>query len=91
MENKIIKAKLNDVNGNGNACMYIEDDNMDVNIPNSYVLANKPHSGKMSKTRQFITGNPNVGRGSNGFASVITLASIVAIAGAIIAFFSLRY
>lgn len=91
MENKIIKAKLNDINGKGNANMFIEDDNMGVNIPNSYVLANKPYSGKTSKARQFITGNPNVGRGSNGFASVITLAAIIATLGAIIAFFTLRY
>ena len=91
MENNVINAKLNDVNGKGNAHMYIESDGAELNMPESYVLANKPNSGKSSKVKEFVTGNPNVGKGSAGFASVITLASIIAITGAIIAFITLRY
>ena len=91
MENKVMNAKLSDANGNGNAHMYIESDGADLNMPNSYVLANKPNSGKSSKVKNFVTGNPNVGKGSAGFASVITLAGIIAIAGAIVAFLTLRY
>ena len=91
MENKVMNAKLNDANGNGDAHMYIESDGADLNMPDSYVLANKPRSGRSSKVKNFVTGNPNVGKGSAGFASVITLASIIAIAGAIIAFLTLRY
>ncbi len=91
MENKIISAKLNDENGNGNSQMYIEGDGVELNMPESYVLANKPKSGKNTKMKAFLTGNPNVGKGSAGFASVITLAGIITIAGAIIAFLTLRY
>ena len=86
-----MNAKLNDANGNGDAHMYIESDGADLNMPDSYVLANKPRSGRSSKVKNFVTGNPNVGKGSAGFASVITLASIIAIAGAIVAFLTLRY
>ena len=86
-----MNAKLSDANGNGDAHMYIESDGADLNMPDSYVLANKPRSGKSSKVKNFVTGNPNVGKGSAGFASVITLASIIAIAGAIVAFLTLRY
>ena len=86
-----MNAKLSDANGNGDAHMYIESDGADLNMPDSYVLANKPRSGKSSKVKSFVTGNPNVGRGSAGFASVITLAGIIAVAGAIVAFLTLRY
>ena len=91
MEKKVINAKLNDVNGKGNSNMFIEGNNAELNMPEKYVLANKPRSGKSSKLRDFVTGNPNVGRGSAGFVGVITLASIIAVAGAIIAFLTLRY
>ena len=91
MENRVISTKLKDENGNGNSEMYIEGNESELNMPESYVLANKPKSGKNTKMRAFLTGNPNVGRGSAGFASVITLAGIITIAGAIIAFLTLRY
>ena len=91
MEKKVIDARLNDANGKGNAHMYIESDERELNMPENYVLANKPNSGKSSKIKEFVTGNPNVGKGSAGFTSVITLASIIAIAGAIVAFLTLRY
>ena len=91
MEKKVMNAKLNDANGKGNAHMFIEGDDAELNMPENYVLANKPNSGKSSKMKEFITGNPNVGRGSAGFVGVITLASIIAIAGAVVAFLTLRY
>ena len=86
-----MNARLNDYNGKGNANMYIESDERCINMPESYVLANKPHSGKTSKIKDFISGNPNIGKGSSGFASVITLASVIAVAGAIVAFITLKY
>ncbi len=91
MEKKVMNAKLNDVNGKGNAHMFIEGSDAELNMPENFVLANKPNSGKSSKMKEFVTGNPNVGKGSAGFVGVITLASIFAIAGAIIAFLTLRY
>ena len=91
MEKRIINARLNDVNGKGNARMFIESDEETLNMPETYVLANKPHGHKSSKMKDFVTGNPNVGNGSAGFASVITLTSIITIAGAIIAFLAFRY
>lgn len=91
MEKKVMNAKLSDVNGKGNAHMFIESNGADLNMPENFVLANKPHSGKSSKMKEFVTGNPNVGKGSAGFIGVIALASIIAVAGAIIAFFTLRY
>ena len=86
-----MSAKLDDLNGKGNAHMFIESDGATLNMPESYVLVNRLNYGKSSKMKDFLTGNPNVGKGSAGFASVITLASIIAIAGAIIAFLALRY
>lgn len=91
MDDKIINTKLNDANGNGNARMCIESDGAELNMPEAYVLANKPKSRKKTRIKEFLTGNPNVGKGSAGFASVITLASIIAITGAIIALITLKY
>lgn len=91
MEKKVMNAKLSDVNGKGNARMFIESDSAELNMPDSCVLANKPHTGKSSKMKEFVTGNPNVGKGSAGFASVIAIAIAVAVAGAIIAFLALKY
>ena len=76
---------------NGNAKLFIQNDGEDLNMPESYVLANRPKAKSKSKVKDFVTGNPNVGRGSAGFVGVITLASIIAIAGAIIAFLTLKY
>ena len=83
---------LKDAN-NGDARVVIQNDGEELNMPESYVLANKPKSliKSKSKVKDFVTGNPNVGRGSAGFVGVITLASIIALAGAIIAFLTLRY
>jgi len=91
MEKKVISAKLNDVNGKGNSHMYIESNNDSLNMPKNYVLANKQHNGKSSKMKEFVTGNPNVGKGSAGFIGVITLAVIIAVVGAVIAFITLKY
>lgn len=81
---------LKDAN-KGNAKMFIKGDDTELNMPETYVLANKPKTLTKSKVKDFVTGNPDVGKGSAGFVGVITLASIIAIAGAIIAFLTLRY
>lgn len=54
---------------------------------NTYVIAN--HKAK-TKVRSLRSGS-NIGKGSNGFAGVATLAAIIALAGIIIAFFALKY
>lgn len=75
----------------GDSKVLIQNDGNELNMPESYVLANKPKTLTKSKVKDFVTGNPDVGKGSAGFVGVITLASIIAIAGAIIAFITLRY
>lgn len=61
---------------------------------NNYVIAN--HISKNSKSKARSTKGPsiardNIGIGSSGFAGVITLASIIAVAGVVIAYLTLRY
>ena len=89
MESKVLN--LNDENGKGNSKIFIESDGASLNIPTNFILANRPHCSKHSKMKDFVTGNPNVGKGSAGFSSVIILASIIAITGVIIAFLMLKY
>lgn len=73
---------------NGNFKMSIEGNEAPLNMPNNNVtLANRP-AGK-SRVKKMKPGN--IGPGSNGFAGVAVLASIIAIAGAIIAYFTLKY
>ena len=84
------ETRLRDAN-DGNARMIIRGDDAGLNMPESPVLANKPKTRGKSKVREFATGNPNVGKGSAGFVGVIALAIAIAVAGAIIAFISLKY
>lgn len=61
---------------------------------NSYVIANhiskdKPKTKKKVKTPGVMT--DNIGPGSSGFAGVATLAAIIAIAGIVVAYLTLRY
>ena len=58
---------------------------------NTYVIANhiSKNSNKKMKAPGSIT--KNIGPGSNGFACVATLAAIIAIAGVVIAYLTLRY
>ena len=86
-----MKVRLNDANGKGNAHMFIESDEKELNMPKKYILVNRPKCVKSSRIKDFVTGNPNVGKGSAGFVGVITLASIITVAGAIIAFLAFRY
>lgn len=60
-------------------------------VNNRYVIAN--HVSKNSNKRMKAPGiaTDNIGIGSSGFAGVITLAAIVAIAGVIIAYLTLGY
>ena len=78
---KFEPKKISDANGR--SVVNIESDGKPLEMPGNYTLANKP------KTR--VKGLPNIGRGSNGFTGVATLATIIAVAGAIIAFFVLKY
>ncbi len=52
----------------------------------NYTLANRPNSSANK-----IKGPSNIGPGSNGFAGVATLAAIIALAGVIIAYLTLRF
>lgn len=56
---------------------------------NNYVIAN--HVSKNSRKKAPGIARDNIGIGSAGFAGVITLASIIAVAGAVIAYLTLRY
>ena len=57
---------------------------------NKYVIAN--HVSKNSKKmRAPGIAKDNIGIGSSGFAGVITLASIIAIGGVIVAYLTLGY
>lgn len=61
---------------------------------NNYVIANhvskdKPKTKKKIKAPGVMT--DNIGPGSSGFAGVATLAAIIAIAGIVIAYLTLRY
>lgn len=62
---------------------------------NSYVIANHASKGK-AKTKTKSLKAPgamtqNIGPGSSGFAGVATLAAIIAIAGIVVAYLTLRY
>ena len=78
---------------NGDSRVFIQNDGTDLNMPETYVLANEPRAKApaKSKVRDFVTGNPNVGKGSSGFVGVITLAIIVTVIGVIVAFLTLKY
>ena len=61
---------------------------------NNYVIANhisKKSKGKTKSTKTPGIARDNIGIGSSGFAGVITLASIIAVAGVVIAYLTLRY
>ena len=78
---KFDPKKISDANGI--STVNIESDDKPLDMPGNYTLANKP--------KKKVKGLPNIGKGSNGFAGVTTLATIIAVAGAIIAFFVLKY
>lgn len=84
---------------NGTSKMTIEGDSAPLGGDfenNNYVIANHPASKEKNKTRTKSLKTPgivtqNIGPGSSGFAGVATLASIIAIAGIIVAYLTLRY
>lgn len=80
-EKKDDAVKFSDANGK--STMRIESDGAPLNMPENVILANKP------KTR--VKTPTNIGKGSNGFAGVATLAIIIAVAGALIFYLTLRY
>ncbi len=75
----------------GNSKVIIEGSNAPLNIDPSmnYVLSNAPKNYKHNSKKKVKA--TDIGIKSNGFAAVATLALIVAAAGALIAFFTLRY
>lgn len=58
---------------------------------NTYVIANHISKNSNKKMKTPSIAKDHIGPGSNGFAGVATLASIIATAGAIVAFLTLRY
>lgn len=68
----------------GKAKVIIEGDKAPLNMPEGGItLANRP---KKSGSKM-----PDIGIRSNGFAGIATLAGLIAIFGAIIAFIALKY
>lgn len=58
---------------------------------NKYVIANHVSKNNSRKMRTPGIARENIGIGSSGFAGVITIASIVAIGGVIVAYLTLGY
>lgn len=58
---------------------------------NKYVIANHVYKNNSKKMRAPGIAKENIGIGSSGFAGVFTLATVVAIAGVIVAYLTLRY
>ena len=58
---------------------------------NTYVIANHVSAKTRTKLKDDGLLKGNIGIGSSGFAGVFTLATVIAIAGIIIAYFTLRY
>ena len=71
----------------GNSRVIIEGDNAPLNLNPycNYVLGNRPQNTK-SKIKAH-----DIGIKSNGFAAVASLATIIAVAGVIVAYLTLRY
>lgn len=68
----------------GKAKVIIEGDKAPLNMPEGGItLANRP---KKSGSKM-----PDIGIRSNGFAGIATLAGIIAVFGAVIAFIALKY
>lgn len=76
---------------NGTSKLEIQSDGAPLNMPEGVTLVNRPKTKVLSKEIKSPKAGANIGIGSNGFAGVITLASIIAIAGIIIAYLTLRY
>ena len=84
--NSRIEKEFVDANGKSN--LTIEGNEAPLGgdfINNHHILANRPNN-KKPKIQAM-----NIGPGSNGFAGVAVLASIIALAGVIIAYLTLRY
>ena len=71
---------------NGKSTVVMQGDGAPLNMPKKVTLANGP------KTK--VRTNPmlqNIGPGAQGFAGVALLAGIIALAGIVIAYLTLRY
>lgn len=58
---------------------------------NNYVIANHISKNTNKKMKAPSAMTDNIGPGSSGFAGVATLAVIIAIAGVLVAYLTLRY
>lgn len=60
---------------------------------NKYVIANHVSKNNSNSRKMKAPGiaRDNIGIGSSGFAGVFTLATVIAVAGVIIAYLTLRY
>lgn len=71
---------------NGKSKVIIEGNDAPLNMPSEGVtLANRP------KVKTRVKTMPNIGPKSNGFVGVVSLAAIIAVAGILFAYFTLRY
>lgn len=78
---------------NGTSRVVIEDNGAPLGgdfTNNNYVIANHVSNKTKSLKKPGIV-TENIGPGSSGFAGVATLAAIIAIAGIVIAYLTLRY
>ena len=78
--------------------LSIENDGGELNMSpdRRYVTANNPNKKESNKKlvrvlKKNVTGPEVVSPGNKGFASVIGLAALIAVAGVIIAFITLKY
>lgn len=86
--NESIEKKTADKNGSYTVKASSDGNPLGGNFRDTnYVIAN--HKSK-TKVRKMNAGS-NIGKGSNGFAGVATLAVIIALAGIIVAYFALKY
>lgn len=58
---------------------------------NNYVIANHTFKNSNKKMKAPGIATDNIGPGSHGFAGVATLATIIAVAGLVVAYLTLRY
>lgn len=93
------KKEMSFKDSNGTSKMTIEGNGAPLGgnfASNNYTLANHIQKDSKGKTRVKSLKAPgivrdNIGPGSSGFAGVAVLASIIAIAGIIIAYLTLKY
>lgn len=82
------KIKLKDKNGNSIISFEESNGNLPLNPNENYEISSEMRKNKLKKNNPLTD---NIGPGSQGFTGVAMLAGVVAVAGAIIAYFALRF